>query len=378
MDQRSRQEYQGGVVPDDEISLIEIANTIMRSWRLIAILPVTLALAIGLWTLSQDRTYAASASFIPQASEGRGGGGASALAQQFGVSLSTERPGQSPQFYADVLQSLAILRKAVESEYAVPGPDGGTRTANLIQFYEVDEPGTVAPWRKAVDRLRDAASTSVARETGVVRLSVSAAHPALSEQIAQRLLELLNEFNMEARQSRAQEEGRFISDRLSEARAELLAAERGLQQFLRQNREFRNSPELVFDHDRLQRQVAMRQEVYTSLLRSQEQVRIDAVRDTPLLTIIDSPIGAAQPEGRGTVLLTMLAFMLGLMLAVFAAFIGEFVRRSRETDDPHYREFQGLARQAWEDVRRPYWWLRRSDRKAVAAGGTRASSERAG
>jgi capsular polysaccharide biosynthesis protein len=68
-------------------------------------------------------------------------------------------------------------------------------------------------WR-AVDRLREAISTSaVDRETGVVRLTVSATHPALSEQIAQRLLELLNEFNTEARQSRAQEEGRFIGAR---------------------------------------------------------------------------------------------------------------------------------------------------------------------
>jgi uncharacterized protein involved in exopolysaccharide biosynthesis len=368
MDQSSGQEYPKGYVPEDEISLVEIANTILRNWRMIAVLPVILALVIGLWTLSQERTYSASASFIPQGTEGRGGGGASALAQQFGVNLGTDRPGHSPQFYAELLTSLAILRKAVESDYAVPGDNGRARTASLIELYEIDEPGVVAPWRKAVDQLRGDISTSVARETGVVRLTVSASHPALSELIAQRLLELLNEFNLEARQSRAQEEGRFITGRLAEAQAELLGAERALQEFLRQNREFRNSPELLFDHDRLQRQVAMRQEVYTSLLRSQEEARIDAVRDTPLLTIIDSPIGAAQPEGRGTVLRAMLAFMLGLMIAVIAAFIGEFARRSRETENPQYREFQGLARQAWADMRRPDRWLRQGEKTPAAAG----------
>jgi uncharacterized protein involved in exopolysaccharide biosynthesis len=368
MDQSSGEQHPNGYVPDDEISLVEIANTLLRNWRMIAVLPVILALAIGLWTLFQDRTYSAYATFIPQVSEGRGGGGAAALAMQFGVSLGTERPGQSPQFYADVLKSLAILRMAVESAYEVPGPDGGSRTSTLVEIYEVDDDqGAAAPWLKAVERLRDAISTSVARETGVVRLTVSAADPALSEQIVRRLLELLNEFNLGARQNRAQEEARFISGRLAEAEAELLTGERALQEFLRQNREFRNSPELLFDHDRLQRQVAMRHEVYASLLRSQEQARIDAVRDTPLLTVIDLPDGTAQPEGRGTVLRAMLAFMLGLMIAVFVAFMAEFARRSRETKDPHYREFQGLVTQVWQDIRRPARWLR-PGKKRVAAG----------
>jgi uncharacterized protein involved in exopolysaccharide biosynthesis len=370
MDERTEQYPADSVPDDDEISLVEIANTILRNWRMIAVLPVTLALVVGIWTMSRDRSYSAYTSFIPQAAEGRGGGGgAAALAQQFGVSLGSDRPGQSPQFYADIIQSLTILRKAVESEYHLPKTADSVRTVTLIELYEVDKPGPIPPWRSAVDRLRSAMSTAVARETGVIRVNVTAAHPALSEQIAQRLLELLNEFNLEARQSRAQEEGRFISGRLTEAQAELLAAERALQEFLRQNREFRNSPELSFDHDRLQRQVAMRQEVYTSLLHSQEQARIDAVRDTPLLTVIDNPMGTAQPDGRGTVMRAMLACMLGLMIAVFAAFIGEFVRRSRETGDPHYREFRGLATQAWEDIRRPVRWLRPRDGKRTEAAG---------
>jgi uncharacterized protein involved in exopolysaccharide biosynthesis len=353
----------------EEISVVEIANALLRNWRIIAALPVTLALVVGLWTMSRDRSYSAYTTFIPQAAEGRGGGAPPALAQQFGVNLGADRPGQSPQFYAEVLQSLAILRRVVESHYEMPEGDGSSRSATLIELYELDESGAVPPWRSAVDQLRGAVSTSVSRETGVVRVNVSAANPALSEQIAERLIQLLNDFNLEARQGRAQEEGRFISGRLAEAHEELLAAERALQGFLRQNREFRNSPELSFDHDRLQRQVAMRQEVYTSLLRSQEEARIDGVRDTPLLTVIDSPIGTAEPEGRGTVQRAIVAFMLGLTIAVFAAFIAEFVRRSRETANPHYREFRGLATQAWTDIRRPIRWIRPGDGKRQKAAG---------
>jgi uncharacterized protein involved in exopolysaccharide biosynthesis len=367
MEHRSKGDPVPGFPSDDEISLVEIAAVIMRNLRAILVFSLALALLVGLWTFSQGRTYAASATFLPQTSEGRVSGSATALAQQFGLSLGSDRPGQSPQFYVNLLQSLAVLRQAVESVYEVPGSDGNVRRATLIELFEVEGRGTVPAWRRTVDELRKDMTTAVVRETGVVRLTVSTSHPALSEQVVQRLLELVNEFNMEVRQTRAQEEGRFIEGRVADAQAELLAAEAALQAFLRQNREFGNSPDLLFERERLHRQVAMRQEVYTALLRAHEDVRIDAVRDTPLLSVIDPPAGSAEPEGRGTVLRTALAFVIGLMAAVFAALIGEFRRRSRETDDPHYRELEGLARQAWEDIRRPGRWLRRGE-KPVAAG----------
>jgi hypothetical protein len=68
----------------------------------------------------------------------------------------------------------------------------------------------------------------------------------------------------------------------------------------------------------------MRQEVYTSLLRSQEQARADAVRDTPLFTVVDHTPGLRSP--RGAERCCVLAFMLGLMVAVAVAFIREATR----------------------------------------------------
>jgi uncharacterized protein involved in exopolysaccharide biosynthesis len=351
-----------------EISLVEIASTMLRNWRLIVVLPVLLALAAGVWSFARDRTYAASASFVPQAAEGRSAGAAAALAQQFGVNLGTERPGQSPQFYVDLLlRSSTLLRQAVEAEYHLPGGQGQEWTGTLVQYWKFDAAGgRLPPWRLATEKLSEALSVSVSQVTGVVQLSVEADHPLLAERIAERLLQLLNAFNLEVRQSRAQEEGRFIGEALAEAQTELLTAEGLLQEFLRQNRQFVNSPELMFEHDRLQREVVMRQEVYTSLLRSQEQAKIDAVRDTPLFTVIDHPAGTAEPQGRGILMRALLAFVLGLIVAVFIAFVTEFARRSRQQDDPRYREFQGLARQAWSDARRPGKWLRRGDPAAPA------------
>lgn len=346
-------------VDSEKVSIIELATTVMRNWRLIVVLPVLLAVAAGAWSLTRDRTYNASASFVQQLGEGGDAGGASAIAEQFGLRLNSDRGGRSPEFYVELLRSISVLRQAVETEYEFQDADGGRWSGTLIEYWDFDQTtGTLPPWHQAADALNSAISTAVSRETGVLTLTVTSGSPALAEQIAARLLELLHEFNLEVRQSRAHEESRFISGLVGEARTELLAAEKALQDFLRQNRGFRNSPELLFEHDRLQRHVTMRHEVYASLLRSHEQAQIDAVRNLPLFTVIDSPAGSAEPQGRGTVLRTMLAFVVGLLIALLIAFVVEFVRRSEETSDPQYREFVTVARQARADLRRPSRWLR--------------------
>jgi uncharacterized protein involved in exopolysaccharide biosynthesis len=357
-----------GAVPERrEISLVEVANTILRNWRLVVAIPLGLAFVTGLWSLSGERSAKAFASFLPQ-SEGRSGA-AAALAQQFGLSLGFDQPGTSPQFYVDLLKSQGLLRKVVESEFDVTDEDGTERRATLIDIYEIEEGGRLPEWRVAVQRLEGAIAAGYTYETGVVEFAVTARTGRLAEQLATRLLEILNEFNQDVRQRVASEEARFIAGRVTAVQEELLAAEGELEQFLVQNREFRNSPELSFEHDRLQRKMAVRQEVYTSLLRSQEQVRIDGVRDTPLFTIIDHPAGSATPQGRGTVRRVILALILGTLLSLFVIFGRELLLRGGESEDDEYREFRGLIRQTWGDLRQPRRWIPlRGNGAAVAAG----------
>lgn len=353
---------------DEEITLMEIAGVMLRHWRVVAGVPAVLVVLVGALTLAQDQTYVASASILPQMIDNRVGGSAAALAQQLGVSLGGERAGQSPQFYVDLLRSRSVLRQAVEADYEVTVPDGRTRRGTLVDFFETDaSTGRATPVRRAMEELADNISTSVTRESGVIRLDVRADDPELAEQVASRLLEILNIVNMEVRQTRGLEEGRFVGERVADAQAELVAAEARLEEFLRQNRQFGNSPELHFEHDRLQRHVAMRQEVYTALLRSQEQARIDAVRDTPLFAVIDHPVGSAEPLSRGLAVRVVITLILGLMVSAFLAFTLEFKRRRREAGDPQFLEVQGLARQAWHELRHPGRWLKK-EREPVESG----------
>lgn len=338
-----------------EIPVVEMANIALRYRRSLVAIPLGLAFLVGVFTILTPRDYVATASFMPQANEVSST--ASTIARQFGVALPTEQPGQSPEFYDDLLNSRTLLSQALDSEYRIPQPGGGVRTATLLELWTADEGGAPPPWHIAVRRLRNMLSTSVARGTGVIELSVTADNPELATQIVERLLALLNQFNLEVRQSQALEEGRFVAQRVEVAREELLQAERAVEEFLTQNRSFDNSPELRFEYERLQGHLAIRQELYSGLLRSQEEARINAVRDTPVLTVIDQPV--ARPEERGLVLRVALALFVGLLIAFARALFLGTARTSADADDARYAEFRRLLRESWADLRRPQQWLRR-------------------
>jgi uncharacterized protein involved in exopolysaccharide biosynthesis len=343
----------------DEVSLIRILNVFLRYRWLLVLLPVTLAVGVSLLSLAQPRSYGAYTSFMPQAGDRSAPAGVGALARQFGINVRSEPSSSSPQFYSRLLQSRELLWQAAISEYDLEEATGAEHRGTLLDLTGAGGLTEREVRHQVVEDLRQLISVSVDGETGMVGLTVRARSGMLAEQIADRLIELVNVYNLEKRSSQARAERQFVEARLREAEADLVKAEAALQGFLRQNRMFRDSPELVFEHDRLQRQVVLRQELVTSLSHAREQARIDAVRDTPVITVVEAAAGSARPQPRGTVVRAVLAGVTGLAVAILLAFLLEFLRRVKQDDRAAYQEFNGLRKRAWDELRRPQNLLRR-------------------
>jgi uncharacterized protein involved in exopolysaccharide biosynthesis len=175
-----------------------------------------------------------------------------------------------------------------------------------------------------------------------VRLTLPDA--VLAEAVLQRLLDLVQEFNIEKRQTSAAAERRFVEGRLREAEREMRAAESELQRFMSRNRRWEDSPLLSMQASQLQARVSLRQDVYTSLAQSYEKARIDEVRNTPVITIIDSPAGSARRAGGSLPLVLVLALGLGFALAVAWIATYEFLAAQREHDPDGYAALRALAR----------------------------------
>jgi uncharacterized protein involved in exopolysaccharide biosynthesis len=206
----------------------------------------------------------------------------------------------------------------------------------------------------ALDRIRAIIGTGVTKPTGVVELSVTTKWPSASLAITQALLEGVNDYNARRRQSQASTERKFIEGQVKVAREELRAAEDQLEAFMSSNADIGRSPHLALQRERIQRGIAQKQAVVTTLTQAYEEARIREVRDTPVMTVFEEPWVPVTAEPRGRIKRTALGMVLGFMIGTLLSFISMYSERLRREKDPDADEFLRAVGEMKNDLRRRF------------------------
>lgn len=305
----------------DDASFAGAMRLASRHRRVILGVPLLLAaLALG-FGLVRPRVWSSRASLLPQKVDpARSGIGA--LASQLGLNLSANDAGQTPAFYTELLRTPQVLGSVAETSFRITRPhaDSGTLT-HLLRIKASD---SMVAREKTIQALRAMTSVRADEQIGLVRLSVTTGSPELSQQVALRMIALVNEFNVARRQTGAAAERQFTEMQRAHALEELQAAEARLMRFLEGNRNYAGSPTLQAMRDRLQREVSFKAQVYSSVSQAHEQARIDEVRDTPLITVIQAPELPVRPDSRRLIVWLAVALLVGLVLGVGVALLREF------------------------------------------------------
>jgi uncharacterized protein involved in exopolysaccharide biosynthesis len=333
-----------------EASPFDLVNMVLTHRRLIVWFPALLFIVVVLVTLVRPRHYTAKASFMPQTGSNALARYAN-LASQLGVTLPGQDPGQSPQFYADLIGSDELLRRVVDSTYEFRKGGAVVRTT-LVELWGKRRDTLSVQREKVIRRLRRELSVSIKTQTGVVRVTMRSRYPELSAQVLERVLEVVNWFNLRKRQSQASQEALFIQGRLDDAKADLRIHEDVLQVFLQRNREYRSSAQLQFEHDRLEREVNLRQQTVTQLAQAYESSRIDEVRNTPVITTVEQPIVPPEPDRRYLLLKGALALLGGALFGMLLAVGQETIRRLASAEPHASEETRKLLREAFGRVGR--------------------------
>ncbi len=327
-----------GPASDSEISLFTLGTRMLRSrwriarWMLIGAVLGSLAVA------TKPKVYTATASFIPQGFDA-GRSGLAGLIGQFGVSLPTSNQSLSPDFYSQLLRSRVLLEPIARGSFVVE--EMGHRSVPFLTLFKVNGGSKASRVEEGVRELSAMIVPTVMKTTGVVQVSIATEWPSVSLAIVKALLNGVTTYNQQTRQGLAADEERFVQARLLEATSELRASEDRLQNFLQNNRMIGSSAELAFERDRLQRDVALRQQLYTTLMQAYEDARIREVRDTPVVTVFEPPAVAAMPEPRGRLKTILLSLMLGGLVGSVLALISGARASRRPGINPEADEFAG-------------------------------------
>lgn len=340
-----------GAVPrpadPDDITLLQLVNAVLRRRRLIVWVALVFAVAVTATTLLLPRTYGSRAAFMPQSRADNSR--FSAVASQLGLPASGNT-NESSAFYADLLVDRPLLRAVVDSQYAL---GSSAVTTDLVDLYG-GRGNRDQRREEAIRRLRKNVTVDISLRTGVVTFTVVATQPRLAHQIAQRMLALVNDFNLRNYQSQAGAERRFAEHRLAEIRSTLRAAEGRLQDFLQRNRDFMNSPALQFDHDRLLRDVDVNRQLYAVVLQMYERAGIEEVRDVPVITVVAPPEVPVSPNPRKLLVRLIFALLTGALIGIIWAVMPVVVGVSRDSRSEESEEFLNLKRDTLRDMARPW------------------------
>jgi uncharacterized protein involved in exopolysaccharide biosynthesis len=347
------------------LSVVALFNVILRRRRiafgvpLLALLLMLAAWALTAWLEKWSQpppAYTATTTFDLESSTAPAGqstplGG---LAAQLG--LAPQQSGPPP--YERLLRSRALLIPVTRMRFTVPTASG-PRSGTIAQLFGLQARTGEQLLEKAINTVRGAVKVGSDR-AGTPALMVTTPWAPLSVQLADSLVARLNEFNTERQQSKVSRERRFTEARLEEKRVELRGAEARVQSFLEQNRDYRNSPMLTFQFDRLNRELQLKQSLYNTLAAAVENARIDEVRNSPVVSVIEPAYVPPKLDDEQKSWIPpiptkgIIRLILAIFLGLFLAFAVEYFERNRDQSPEDAAELQRLARDAAADLRRPW------------------------
>ncbi|MBA2687733.1 MAG: hypothetical protein H0U64_06505 [Gemmatimonadaceae bacterium] len=336
--------------PEERVSFLGLVNFLFRNLVLLVLVGAAFALILVARRATSPVSYTAFTTFSTGQEESPG-------KLLLGLSLGGGGSARSPQFYADLVKSSAILGPLVESKFQVsrrPEP------VTLIDLYAGNKGSAQALKEAAMGTVAGRVQTKISPLTSVITMRVTASEPKLASDIARRLLAEIDLFNTRTRKAQSTAERAFSEERLLDIQRDVRMSEDRLRGFLERNREISLSPSLVLEKERLNTDVIARRQLYTTVLIAYERAKMEEVRENPLVTIISEPMPPLQPDAKGIIRLAVLGFFAGFLLAMVIALWKEYLQNISRQSSPEFKEFSSLRENAVKRVFRPFRSLRRS------------------
>ena len=182
------------------------------------------------------------------------------------------------------------------------------------------------------------------RASSIYTITVNAFEPQFAADLCAALIEELDTHQRTYKTAKVKETRLFIEGRIVDVQKELEEAEEDLKEFRDRNRQIQASPALLLEQQRFIRETAVLTGVFTTLKQQLEMRKIEEVRESTLVQVLDPPEAPLYRDKPNRKLSVLLSLILGFGMAVVMAFVKEYASNSDKEEKGKLREITELTK----------------------------------
>lgn len=267
-----------------------------------------------------DKEYTAEISLYPAKNDfNQGLGQFQSLAANLGINkLNNDQDFNIP----DVVKSRLIANKVIKEKWE--GQNG--KEIDLISLWEINKQTWLTGFlsgdvdssfivEKAIEKFNQHVNVTEDRITGLIKISTIFKDPLIASEIANFIGNQVELYIQKENSAQSTKEKIFILERLAIVKNELEKSELELKEFKERNRGYEESPELFMIFSQFFREVEVKKEVYLTLQQQLELARIEEVKKSPILHILDHAVPPVKKSSPNRVLFLIIFALFGFMLS---------------------------------------------------------------
>jgi uncharacterized protein involved in exopolysaccharide biosynthesis len=214
------------------------------------------------------------------------GGLASLGSSLGGISLKAD----PNEIYENIIQSESVLLPVIQSKYLT---EKFKDSVNLVDYFEIKSENSIPEslrerrrLLKLLDRFQKVLlQTDVVRTTKILTVTIRMPESKLASDVVNNVVASLDRYVRTQRKSYASNQHAYLEKRIKEVLDSLTLSEERFRSFKEKNFSSGATPKIVLEGSRLSRDVDLLQSVYSDLTRQLELVKLDEVKDVPILNI---------------------------------------------------------------------------------------------
>ena len=258
--------------------------------------------------------YSAQISLYPAIKDiNQGLGQFQALAMNLGVNMAENDQNFN---IPDVVNSRLIANKVINQSWL----NKNEQNVDLIElwslnkkyFFNTAKTDSLYLIESAIKKFKNQIEVSEDRQSGLITITATLEDPFIAASIANFIGQQVQLYIQKENSAQSKKEKVFISERLAIVKDELEVAELELKNFKEQNRGYEDSPELFMVFSRLFREEEAKKEVYLTLQQQLELARIEEVKQSPILHVLDHAVPPSRKSSPNRYIFLIVFLLLGL------------------------------------------------------------------